>query len=661
MALEASEVAVRVRLLGGSAFETEAKGVGDSIEGIGTAGKKADVSGALGKSGKSFDDLGNKVKKFGGSITGMGRALAPTAAAIAGLGYYAVKAQSQFQSSMMLLYSQAGLPRKNLQGLTKDVLSLSHAVGQSPLTLAKGAYNIVSDVSHNPATVAKWLRLSAKMAAVGGDTVDNTSSALSSIWKTGIHPQGGPAQVAAWMESAIGQGKMHMSDITSAMSTSILPMVKMSGMKFPQLLAAIATEAREGVPAGSAASRMRLSLTSVLSPTLAGTGAMQEMGLSQFALAHDLRSKGGLLTMLQDLKQHTAGMGKTQSNDLIAEIFGKSRGIGSIGALLQGLPQMQKIYSKVLGATPQLLDKHFAATKSTSAFKMQQLKAEFDVAMIKLGQVIQKDLLPALVKLMPYLTSAVEWFGKLSPGLKSVIVKVGALIVILAPVLLIFGGLVTVVGTVVGWFGTLWPVIEGLWGVVSGGIIALGEFVGMLLTPVGIMLLIVGLLRNQLWNALVGIAKLIDREFWRALHLVVDVAGKVWGVFKKVVTAVESAIKWFEKLPSIIAHLAGHVAGSALGGLGHDAKKLFSFIPGLASGGFVQSSGLTMVGEMGPELLSLPRGASVTPLPNSGAAMFSTQMGNGAGATNVTVNMVVDSKILATAVENVQRKRQNRK
>lgn len=52
-------------------------------------------------------------------------------------------------------------------------------------------------------------------------------------------------------------------------------------------------------------------------------------------------------------------------------------------------------------------------------------------------------------------------------------------------------------------------------------------------------------------------------------------------------------------------------------------------IPGLANGGTVTTAGLTLVGERGPELLSLPRGAQVTPLTGS------TSM----GSTNITINM----------------------
>ena len=128
------------------------------------------------------------------------------------------------------------------------------------------------------------------------------------------------------IEAAIGVGKMHMSDVTASMGTSILPLAKMVGgaRSLPQILAAMASLTREGVPASSAMSRMRLSLTSVTSPTVEGQAALAKMGLGKFALANDLRGPGGLLSMLQDLRGHAGRFGPNARNNMIAEIFGKS-------------------------------------------------------------------------------------------------------------------------------------------------------------------------------------------------------------------------------------------------------------------------------------------------------------------------------------------------
>lgn len=54
--------------------------------------------------------------------------------------------------------------------------------------------------------------------------------------------------------------------------------------------------------------------------------------------------------------------------------------------------------------------------------------------------------------------------------------------------------------------------------------------------------------------------------------------------------------------------------GALLGGA-RAIKRIHDLIPGLAGGGTINRAGSVMVGERGPEMLSLPRGAQVNPLP----------------------------------------------
>lgn len=67
-------------------------------------------------------------------------------------------------------------------------------------------------------------------------------------------------------------------------------------------------------------------------------------------------------------------------------------------------------------------------------------------------------------------------------------------------------------------------------------------------------------------------------------------------------------------------------------------------VPGMASGGTVSRAGLSWVGENGPELLSLPRGAQVTPLDRAGVA---------GGNIFVTVNAsnLVDADATAAKIQ----------
>lgn len=481
MALEASEVAVRVRLLGGSAFEADASKVAASTEGIGAAGAKANK--ALAASGAGVVTLGSKLDRVGSKMMSFGRTLSVAGIGIAALGYASVKASSQFQSSMMLLYSQAGLPRKNIQGLTQDIKNLSVAVGQTPDTLAKGAFPIVSSGFHDPRKITGLLRLSGIMAAVGHDTVEATANALTSVLNTGFNPKGGATQIAAWLEAAVGAGKMHLPDLTESLNTSILPLLKMTGVSLPQGLAELAALTRQGMNPSSVFSRTRLSLTSVASPTSMGLKAMATLGLSPMELANDLRH-GGLLNMLEDLKIHSARFGPTGALDLIAQIFGKSRGIGNIGALLQALPQMQQITQSVMSATPALLQQHFQATEQTSAFKLAQARAALSKAMIDLGDNISKYVVPVLAKLATLAGKLVGAWGQLPGPLREFTLGLMAAVVVGGPLFMFTGALVkgagmflngiemmvgpmgaakleTALGATAGAFTTLLPLMAG--------------------------------------------------------------------------------------------------------------------------------------------------------------------------------------------------------
>jgi hypothetical protein len=63
------------------------------------------------------------------------------------------------------------------------------------------------------------------------------------------------------------------------------------------------------------------------------------------------------------------------------------------------------------------------------------------------------------------------------------------------------------------------------------------------------------------------------------------------------------------------------------------------FLPGMAAGGTVTSSGMALIGEKGPEILNLPRGATVTPLTGTS--------GGGGNTINITVTSANPDDVVA--------------
>jgi hypothetical protein len=114
-------------------------------------------------------------------------------------------------------------------------------------------------------------------------------------------------------------------------------------------------------------------------------------------------------------------------------------------------------------------------------------------------------------------------------------------------------------------------------------------------------------------------------------------------------------LNWFKNGINTIIDWIGNVFSNLWNSLTSTFSNLFggqssstttTKVPGQANGGITTSPGLSVVGERGPELLSLPTGATVMPLGAGGG------MG---GNIYVTVNVqgsVMTEQELSTAVSN---------
>jgi tape measure domain-containing protein len=106
-------------------------------------------------------------------------------------------------------------------------------------------------------------------------------------------------------------------------------------------------------------------------------------------------------------------------------------------------------------------------------------------------------------------------------------------------------------------------------------------------------------------------------------------------ILSVMVEGIKEALKY-------VGFLAGKLANFSLGKLGELGGKMSSFasglkssIPGFANGVTNFSGGLAMVGEQGPELVSMPRGSNVI----SNNDLKSIGGGSGQQSSNVTVNL----------------------
>jgi hypothetical protein len=241
------------------------------------------------------------------------------------------------------------------------------------------------------------------------------------------------------------------------------------------------------------------------------------------------------------------------------------------------------------------------------------------------------------------LTSVVKWFGELPGGVKKFLVILAAAVVVGGPLLMFMGAVVRIAGAVlgaIGWItrlGTASEVAAGAEG--AGGLAAFSLALSRVIPVIGLFMVALAL-KNR-------VKPTVKRTLDHALHPGRDTQNDL---------------------------RSGHGSygmGAFGNGTPHFGGGLDLFgihIPFLATGGTVLGGGLAMVGEAGPELLSLPRGATVTPnIGPSGYAgnlmstTFPGMPGGGSSNEDIVVQVVLDGRVIAQSVNQRNRKNQNRR
>jgi uncharacterized membrane protein YphA (DoxX/SURF4 family) len=291
--------------------------------------------------------------------------------------------------------------------------------------------------------------------------------------------------------------------------------------------------------------------------------------------------------------------------------------------------------------TPATLNQHFEQTAGTSAFKYKQIQAAYYTGMIKLGNEINLVLLPLLVKLIPILTGVIKWFGTLPAPVKKFMLILAAAVVVGGPLLMFMGAIVKIAGAVlgaIGWIGRLGTASE-----VAGGEMGLGGFAAGLRRVVPLLgLMALGMAALPAVKHQLNLDKhaIQNKPFARS--------------------------KLFQNTQNNMAH------GGTLGQIPVSPKGLLNKVLGIfgisgaATGGTILQGGLAMVGEEGPELLSLPRGAVIHPNASGyhgdlSTTAFPGMPGGGAGNEDIVVQVVLDGRVIAQSVNQRNRKNQNRR
>lgn len=347
---------------------------------------------------------------------------------------------------------------------------------------------------------------------------------------------------------------------------------------------------------------------------------------------------------------------ETERDTLAMQIFGKSADqlagvIDDGGAALKALGDEAEQMGLIM--SQDTLD-------SLNAFndQLDRLKAQATAEIVKAGASALEALSPVLEMIVSAISKVLSVIGSLNPEVIKIVAVVAAVIAAISPVASIISGITGAISK----FLTILPQIKAGFAAVSA-FAAANPFV---LIAAGIVALVALIIAN--WDKI----KPILDKVWETVKTVVEAIGAlIKGAIDKVKATIENIKSFFVGIWDAIVETAKSKINAVIEFINKGIEAVNNFIskinnsgigkflgvnigtiatiPALANGGVLQS-GSALVGERGPELLTMRNGgAQVQPL-----ATNTTTINNINNTNNrpVQIDLVCDGITLAKAMYN---------
>lgn len=285
---------------------------------------------------------------------------------------------------------------------------------------------------------------------------------------------------------------------------------------------------------------------------------------------------------------------ETERDALAMEIFGRSADqlagiIDDGGASLKALGEE----AENLGL---ILDQDTLDAMNRVNDQIDRLKAQAQGQFAKAGAAALEALTPAIEGIVNALSKVLEFIGNLNPEVIKVVTIIAAIVAAISPV-------AAIIAKIAGLLATLAPLLP----VIGTALAALASPVTLVIAGIAALVLV-----------LADLVKTIYENWDKIKQKFTDAKDYVVGIFEKIRDAVKekinAVIDFVNKGIEAINKLIAKINDSALGKFFGINIGSVGTLPALAGGGSL-ASGSALVGENGPELLSMSNGrANVQPL-----------------------------------------------
>jgi hypothetical protein len=214
------------------------------------------------------------------------------------VGVASVRAAGNFQQSMTLVQTMAGVSHDRIASLSKGLLNMAPGVAAGPTALADALYRISSANSGLGATNTQLLAMTkaaAQLNLIGGgndSTLGETARVLGGVRASNIKGAGGYQNIVSLAAATVGSGDMKMGDFINALGTGVLPAAANYGVKLPDVGALLSVLTDNLIPGSTAGNVMAHMFSLMGGPTGPAQKAFKAIGLHPTDLNYAMRNKG---------------------------------------------------------------------------------------------------------------------------------------------------------------------------------------------------------------------------------------------------------------------------------------------------------------------------------------------------------------------------------
>lgn len=501
---------------------------------------------------------GEKLKDAGSKVEGIGKAIMPASAAVAGLGAAAVKTASDFDTGMSSVQAITGATGKDLDALREKAKEMGAKTAFSA-TEAASAMEYMAMAGWKTEDMLGGIEGIMNLAAASGEDLALTSDIVTDALTAFGLSASDSAHFADVLAAASSNANTNVSMMGETFKYAA-PVAGALGFSVEDTAVAIGLMGNAGIKASQAGTSLRGILTALTGEIELSGAALGDVTIQTTNADGTMRE---LSDILGDCRAAFSQLSESEAASAAEALVGKNAMSGFLALMNAGEADVAKLTNAInscSGSAEQMANVKLDNLEG----QITLLKSQLETLAISFGEII----MPVVISFVGHLQNLLEWLNNLSEGQKKVITVIGAVIAVAGPLLVMIGKfmiglgqlmtfapkLVSAFGTVKTLITTVGGALKGLWAI-------------LMANPITLVIAAVAALVAAFvyaWNNVEGF-----KEFWINLWETIKEACAAFGekikeIWSSIVEAASAAWETIKNAISVALQMIGEIISAAL-------------------------------------------------------------------------------------------------